>query len=75
MAAGLPIVASKDPIRLSLIGTIGYFTNLTPADVAENLMRAIGKKPLNYQRTLMPYQPDRIAAKLTLHFRSLLKSK
>jgi glycosyltransferase involved in cell wall biosynthesis len=56
MAAGLPIVASADPIRRGLIGSKGLFAD--PHDVSSvvgKLSQALKQGRVSYQKELKPY--------------------
>jgi len=58
MSSGLPIVASDDPIRRSIIGKSGYYVNPhDPVSIAKGIERAVnGKKKIDYTKELKPYQ-------------------
>jgi glycosyltransferase involved in cell wall biosynthesis len=57
MAAGLPIVASDDPIRRKIIGNSGYFVDPHDSvDIARGIERAVkGKRKIDYTEDLKPY--------------------
>ena len=57
MAAGLPIVASDDPIRRKIIGKSGYFVDPhDPVEIARGIERAVkGKRKIDYTEDLKPY--------------------
>lgn len=75
MAAGLPIVASDDPIRRNLIGTQGFFAD--PSDVGSvtrQLSAALASRRVNYKDELMPYQLSTVVKQIEEEFYDLTKS-
>lgn len=56
MAAGLPIVASDDPIRRKLIGEKGIYVDPhNPTDVENGINRALCMGRVDYSEALIPY--------------------
>ncbi|EKD80023.1 MAG: glycosyl transferase, group 1 [uncultured bacterium] len=74
MAAGLPIVASDDPIRRSIVGRQGIYVNpQNISQVIRGINLALTKGKINYAKELVPYQPETILAQLTKEFHALIE--
>ncbi len=74
MSAGLPIVASDDPIRRSLIGKEGVFVDPHDlASIASGMEQALSKKKVNYSQMLAPFEIRRVIEQIEGAFHELLK--
>ena len=74
LAAGLPIVASDDPIRRSIVGRQGIYVNpQNISQVIRGINLALTKGKINYAKELVPYQPETILAQLTKEFHALIE--
>jgi len=74
MTAGLPIVASDDPIRRELIGETGYYVN--PHDhiqLKNQIIQAANSAKINYSKQLEPYKTDTIIKQIESAFYELTK--
>ena len=74
MSAGLPIVASDDPIRRSIVGKYGYYANPhDPLSIAREIEKAVkGKKKIDYTNELKPYQTSAVIKKLEKELNALI---
>jgi glycosyltransferase involved in cell wall biosynthesis len=73
MSAGLPIVASDDPIRRELIREKGIYVD--PHDhvaIAQGLVLAAKKKKLDYTQELKPYELSTITKQIEGVFHALI---
>lgn len=74
MAAGLPIVASDDPIRRSLIGAKGIYVDPhDPASIARGINQALKLGKLDYSHQLKPYALNRVVSQLEKELHDLIK--
>ena len=74
MAAGLPIVASDDPIRRSLIGAKGIYVDPhDPTAIATGINQAFTLGKLNYSHQLKPYALNRVVSQLEKELHDLIK--
>lgn len=61
MSAGLPIVAPDDQIRRKIIGKNGYYSDYQIKNITKQIMGSLGKKPINYQKELAPFDHLRVS--------------
>lgn len=74
MVAGLPIVASDDPIRLSIVGEQGVYADPhNPDSIIRALQIASTKGRLNYTKELKPYQLKTVVSQIEKEFHALIK--
>lgn len=74
MAAGLPIVASDDPIRRALIGVKGIYVDPhDPVSIAGGINQALKLGKLNYSHQLKPYALNRVVSQLEKELHDLIK--
>lgn len=74
MAAGLPIVASDDPIRRALIGAKGIYVDPhDPASIARGINQALKLGKLDYSHQLKPYALNRVVSQLEKELHDLVK--
>jgi len=74
MVAGLPIVASDDPIRRGIIGSQGHYVDPHNIDsIITALQIASTKGKRNYSEELKPYQLKTVVAQLEKEFHALIK--
>lgn len=74
MAGGLPIVASDDPIRRSIIGHQGLFVD--PHDheaIASAITKASTMGKLDYKEELKPFDLSTVVSQLEKEFHDLIK--
>ncbi len=74
MAGGLPIVASDDPIRRSIVGHQGLF--IDPHDheaIAGAITKASTMGKLNYKEELRPFDLSTVVSQLEEEFHDLIK--
>ncbi|MFC1653803.1 glycosyltransferase family 4 protein [Patescibacteria group bacterium] len=72
MAAGLPIVASSDKIRKSIIGKNGIFVDHNPKQIAKAIEKNINKKPINYHKELEKFDKKNISDQIEKQLKKLL---
>ncbi len=73
MAAGLPIVASDDPIRRQLIGDQGVYVDKDNAEsVAQGIQKATTMGRLDYSKELAPYSLKTVVAQIDKEFHDLI---
>jgi glycosyltransferase involved in cell wall biosynthesis len=74
MAAGLPIVASDDPVRRSLIGKQGIYVDpRSPEDIARGLVEAAKRGKMSYTQELKPYALKHVVNQLEAVLYDLIK--
>lgn len=74
MAAGLPIIASDDPIRREIIGKNGYYINPKKLEKIDELVRhALEKKQLDYSTQLKKYHIISLGKKLEKELHAIFK--
>lgn len=74
MAAGLPIVASDDPIRRDIIGVNGIYVD--PRDVgsiASGINKAIQLNKIDYSKELARYKLETVTKNIEKEFNELIK--
>jgi glycosyltransferase involved in cell wall biosynthesis len=72
MAVGLPIVASDDPIRQSLIGEQGIYVD--PHDltsIRQGIVKAARLGRIDYHKQLLPYQLKTVMSQIEKEFHDL----
>lgn len=73
MAAGLPIVASDDPIRRSLLGPQGIYVNPhDPQSIQVGIAKALKLGRQNYTEQLRPYQLKTVTSQIEKEFHDLI---
>lgn len=73
MAAGLPIVASADPIRRELIGPQGFYSDPhDPARLESQIRAAVQTGRKDYSRQLQPYKLASVVKQIEEVFRALV---
>jgi glycosyltransferase involved in cell wall biosynthesis len=74
MAAGLPIVASDDPIRRKLIGRHGIYVDpRKPESITRGIAGAIQLDKIDYSKELELYDLKRITKQIEKEFHDLVK--
>jgi len=74
MTAGLPIVASDDPIRRDIIGSQGIYVDPRNVDdIASGINNAIQKDRIDYSKELKRYDIRIITSSLEEEFHDLIK--
>lgn len=73
MSAGLPIVASDDPIRRSIIGNQGLFVDPHNTEqIASAIMQAAKLGKLDYKNELKPFALNTVVSQLEKEFHELI---
>jgi len=73
MAAGLPIVASDDPIRRELIGPLGIYVDPhNPSEIVSGITQATQLGRLDYTAQLKPYLLQRVIKQIEKEFYDLI---
>lgn len=74
MSAGLPIVASDDMVRRTLIGHDGVFVDPhDPKSIKHGLDLAVTKRRVNYQKILTQFETNHVIKQIESSFYALLK--
>lgn len=74
MAAGLPIVASDDPIRRRIVGEQGIFVNPSDVDdIAAGINKAIQLGRIDYSKELTQYELKSVCKLVEKEFHDLIK--
>jgi len=74
MAAGLPIVASDDPIRRELIGPRGIYVDpRNPDSIARGINQAIQLDKIDYAKELESYDLKTVTKQIEKEFHDLVK--
>ena len=74
MAAGLPIVASDDPIRKELIGKHGIYVDpRKPESIARGITKAIQLSKIDYSEELKFYELKSVTSVVEREFHDLIK--
>lgn len=74
MAAGLPIVASDDPIRRNIVGFQGLFVDPRDYDqIAKAITKASTMGKLDYKEELRPFDLSTVVSQLEKEFHDLFK--
>lgn len=73
MAAGLPIVASDDPVRRSIVGSKGFYADPhNPDSLRQAIKRALSSGRIDYSRELEKYKIETVVTQLESLFKELL---
>lgn len=64
MSANLPIVTCDDEIRRKIVGKNGYYTTYEIDDISSKIIRALGKKPVNYTAELSTFDLTAVTTKI-----------
>ena len=73
MAAGLPIVASDDPIRRGIIGHQGIYVDPhEPDSITAGIKRGLSQKKVDYRAELSPYKLSTVVKQIESEFYALL---
>lgn len=74
MAAGLPIVASDDPIRKKLIGPKGIYVDPRKIeDIAGGINKAVQLKKIDYSKELAEFELKNVTSRIIKEFHALIK--